>query len=61
MATMIDSSVLIAAKAAHLDLDNVSTRYAEKDMTNVGGYQPQPRSFWSSPSPCGKWTRTQTP
>ena len=38
MATMIDSSVLIAAKAGHLDLDNVSTRYAEKDMTSIGGY-----------------------
>jgi tRNA(fMet)-specific endonuclease VapC len=32
MATLIDSSVLIAAERGQLDFDNISARYAEEDV-----------------------------
>ena len=32
MATLIDSSVLIAAERGQLDLDTISARYAEEDV-----------------------------
>jgi hypothetical protein len=32
MAALIDSSILIAAERGHLDLDDLSTRYAQEDM-----------------------------
>jgi tRNA(fMet)-specific endonuclease VapC len=32
MATLIDSSVLIAAERGHLSFDEISTRYAEEDV-----------------------------
>ena len=32
MATLIDSSVLIAAERGQLDLDDISARYAEDDV-----------------------------
>ncbi|HEY2484110.1 MAG TPA: hypothetical protein VGI36_03125 [Candidatus Binataceae bacterium] len=39
MATLIDSSVRIAAERGDLDLSNVLPRYAEEDVANLGDYR----------------------